>query len=112
VLLNPTAIVEVLSKSTEAFDRGEKFNRYQSWNPTLSDYVLVSQDSPQIEHFVRQKDGTWSYRRYTGIESSLTIASIDCTLRLAEVYERVSFSGTEGHGRKAIKDGPNHNRGI
>src|SRR5579862_826762 len=57
VILNPTAIVEVLSPSTEAFDRGEKFNRYQTWNPTLTDYLLVSQDSPQVEHFVRQKDG-------------------------------------------------------
>jgi Uma2 family endonuclease len=96
VVLNPTAIVEVLSTSTEAFDRGEKFTRYQTWNTTLTDYVLVSQDKPQIEHFVRDKDGTWSYRRYTGLESSLVIASIGCTLKLAEVYERVSFGATEG----------------
>src|SRR5262245_24970651 len=59
VILNPTAIVEVLSTSTEAFDRGEKFTRYQTWNPTLTDYLLVSQDQPQVEHFHRQADGSW-----------------------------------------------------
>lgn len=65
VILNPTAIMEVLSDSTEAFDRGEKFSRNQSWNSTLKDYVLVSQDKPQIEHYHRQDDGTWSYHRHT-----------------------------------------------
>src|SRR2546421_3567998 len=92
VILNPTAIMEVLSPATEAFDRGEKFARYQTWNPTLSDYLLISQDRPQIEHFVRQADGTWSYRLHTGLEASVEIASIGCTLRLAEVYDRVRFA--------------------
>jgi Uma2 family endonuclease len=60
VVLNPKVILEVLSESTEAFDRGEKFTRLQTWNPTLSDYVLVSQDRAQVEHFTRQPDGDWS----------------------------------------------------
>jgi Uma2 family endonuclease len=92
IVLNPTAIMEVLSPSTEAFDRGEKFTRYQTWNPTLTDYVLVSQDRPQIEHFQRQPDGSWSYHRYAGLDNSLTVASIHCTLKLADVYDRVVFA--------------------
>ena len=92
VLLNPTVIIEVLSPNTEAFDRGQKFIRYQRWNPTLRDYVLVSQDQPQIEHYSRQADGGWSYHCYTGLEASFRIPSIGCTLKLAEVYERVVFA--------------------
>ncbi len=91
IVLNPTAIVEVLSPSTEAFDRGEKFTRYQTWNPTLRDYVLVSQDRPQVEHFSRQADGSWSYHRYTGLDAVVAIPSIQCTLKLADVYDRVAF---------------------
>lgn len=93
VVLNPTLIGEVLSPGTEAFDRGEKFTRYQMWNPTLQDYVLISQDRPQIEHYRRQADGGWSYRRYAGLDASVTLASIECTLKLVDVYERVVFQG-------------------
>lgn len=92
VVLNPKAIMEVLSPSTEAFDRGEKFTRFQTWNPTLTDYVLISQDKPQIEHYSRQADGSWTYRRTAGLDGSLAIASIQCTLRLADIYERVRFA--------------------
>jgi Uma2 family endonuclease len=60
IILNPTVIVEILSPSTEAFDRGEKFSRYKTWNPTLKDYLLVSQVEPRIEHYCRQGDDSWS----------------------------------------------------
>src|SRR2546423_6692443 len=66
VVLNPTVIIEVLSESTESFDRGEKFKRYQLWNLTLTDYLLVAQTRPVIEHFIRQADGSWSYYLYSG----------------------------------------------
>jgi Uma2 family endonuclease len=92
VVLNPRVILEVLSESTQAFDRGEKFTRLQTWNPSLTDYVLVSQDRPQVEHYARQADGNWSYRLTTGLDATVVIASIQCTLRLAEVYERVRFA--------------------
>jgi Uma2 family endonuclease len=92
VVLNPTAIVEVLSPSTEAFDRGEKFTRYQTWNPTLTDYVLVSQDQPQVEHYHREINGTWTYQRYTGLDAGVTIPSIECVLKLADVYDRIKFA--------------------
>jgi Uma2 family endonuclease len=91
VILNPTVIVEVLSPETEAFDRGEKFTRFQAWNATLTDYLLVSQDQPQIEHYSRQADGGWSYHRYPGRDNSVAIPSIECTLRLVDVYDRVAF---------------------
>ncbi len=91
VVINPSVIIEVLSDSTEAFDRGEKFLRYQNWNPSLTDYILVSQCAPIVEHFVRQPDGSWSYHVYQGLGHSVFIKSIDCTLRLAEVYDRVVF---------------------
>jgi len=96
VITNPTAIVEVLSPGTEAFDRGEKFNRYQLWNPTLADYVLVSQDKAQIEWFTRQADGKWLYSIHRGLEASVEIASIGCSLSLSEVYERVVDGAREG----------------
>jgi Uma2 family endonuclease len=63
VVLNPKVIFEVLSETTEAFDRGEKFTRFQTWNLFLTDYVLVSQDRAQVEHFTRRPDDSWSYRR-------------------------------------------------
>jgi Uma2 family endonuclease len=91
VVLNPTAIVAVLSPSTEAFDRGTKFLRYHTWNPTLTEYVLVSQEQPLVEHFSRQPDGSWSYYVYQALEQRLTIASIGCPLQLADVYERLVF---------------------
>ena len=97
VVLNPTVIIEVLSESTEAFDRGEKFHRYQMCNPTLSDYVLVQQVAPVVEHFSRQSDGSWSYRIYDGLDQSFTIKSINCVLRLADLYERVNFEPEESN---------------
>ena len=91
VVLNPTVIIEILSATTEAFDRGEKFDRYQFWNPTVSDYLLVSQDQPKIEHYIRQSDGSWNYVVYRGLASQVEIKSIQCTLRLDEVYDRIVF---------------------
>lgn len=91
VILNPKVIIEVMSPTTEAFDRGGKFTRYQKWNPTLTDYVLVSQDQPQIEHYSRQEDGSWSYNLYAGLSAKVVISSIKCTLKLADVYDRINF---------------------
>ncbi len=64
VLINPSVVIDILSKSTEEFDRGEKFMRYRNWNPTLNDYILVSQDKPVVEHYVRQENGTWISPEY------------------------------------------------
>ena len=91
VILNPRVIIEVLSSATEAFDRGEKWTRYQTYLPDLTDYLLVSQSKPQIEQFQRQGGGEWRYSRIYGLEGIVTLASIECTLNLSDVYERIAF---------------------
>ena len=90
VLLNPTLIVEVLSPSTEAFDRRRKFSQYQEI-ASLQTYVLIAQDTPRIEQYVRQEDNSWNVSIVTGLENSIYLASINCQLLLADVYERVEF---------------------
>jgi Uma2 family endonuclease len=89
-LLNPTLIVEVLSDSTEAYDRGEKFAHYRTLD-TLKEYVLVSQDKPRVEKFSRQADGTWVLSVADGMEAVMSLSSIGCELRLNEVYDRIEF---------------------
>src|SRR6201999_889033 len=84
VILNPKVIIEVLSESTEKFDRNDKFTRYQMFNSTLTDYILVSQDKPQVEHFIRQDDGSWKQFKFIGLDRNFIIDSIECTLHLSE----------------------------
>ena len=91
VLLNPTVIIEVLSPSTAAFDRGEKFRRYRTWLPTLQDYLLVAQDKPLIDHYHRVEENRWELVSTEGLAASLHLESIHCTLRLADVYDRIIF---------------------
>jgi Uma2 family endonuclease len=88
VVLNPTLIIEVLSESTEAFDRGEKFQSYQQID-SLREYVLVAQAPPLVEQFVRQDDGSWIYTPAAGREHSLTLSSVACQLSLDAIYKRV-----------------------
>ena len=94
ILLNPTVIVEVLSPSTEALDRGEKFRRYRTWLPMLTDYVLVAQDRPLIDHYHRQEDGTWLLRALEGLQAHMHLGTIGCAVPLADVYERIVFPTT------------------
>jgi Uma2 family endonuclease len=96
VLVNPKVIVEVLSPSTEAFDRGEKFRRDRAWLPTLTDYVLVAQDRPVIDHYHRGDEALWMLQTLEGLEARLHLPSIACTVPLAEVYERIVFPQAEG----------------
>lgn len=91
VILNPAVIFEVLSESTEQFDRGEKFLRYGNWNPTLTDYVLLSQDKPLVEHYIRQKDGGWILYRYSGLDADFAIKTINCRFKSADIFDRVEF---------------------
>jgi Uma2 family endonuclease len=80
-------VVEVLSEGTAAFDRGEKFQAYQLVE-SLQEYVLVSQDKHLIEQYVRQTNGSWTYRATVGQDSSVTLPSIMCTLSLKSVYDK------------------------
>jgi Uma2 family endonuclease len=91
-LLNPTVIIEVLSDSTEAYDRGGKFAHYRTLE-SLTDYLLIAQNEPRIEHYCRQADGAWRYVAADSLQAQVEIATIGCVLRLGEVYERVSFPG-------------------
>jgi Uma2 family endonuclease len=91
IITNPTAIFEVLSNSTELFDRGEKFQRYRAWNATLKDNVLVSQTKPHVEHFHRKPHGGWDMQEAIGLEAAIVIPSISCTLKLADIYDRIAF---------------------
>lgn len=89
-LTNPQAIVEVLSESTEAFDRGDKFARYRRLE-SLTDYVLVAQHRVLVEHFVRQPNGSWTLTEYSTPEARVPLASLGCELPLAEIYDKVTF---------------------
>lgn len=91
VILNPKVIIEVLSPATEKFDRDVKWERYQTWLPDLEDYVIVSQDRPQIEDYRRDERGQWIYSRVSGLDGVVHLASIKCNLPLASVYDRVVF---------------------
>ncbi len=98
VLINPVVIIEVLSETTEHFDRVAKFQRYQKHLPSLTDYILVSQLQPLIEHYHRHRRRSlelWSYTSVSDLKSRLTITSIKCELRLADVYDRVKFPKAE-----------------
>ena len=89
-LLNPVVLVEVLSPSTEAYDRGEKFAHYRQM-ASLQEYVLVSQDRISVEHYLRQ--GTqWLLTEFRGLEEVLSLISIGCELRLRDIYRRIKFS--------------------
>jgi len=90
MITNPTLIVEVLSDSTEAYDRGKKFAHYRTL-PSFAEYVLVSQKEPLVEVFFRQGDGTWQLTPVRGREAVVRLQSLGVDLRLAEVYERVEF---------------------
>lgn len=89
-LLNPTVVVEVLSKSTEARDRGEKFSDYRAIE-SVKDIAFVSQYRPRVEHYVRQANDEWILHEVSDPAGAIVLRSIECTLTLAEIYERVKF---------------------
>jgi Uma2 family endonuclease len=90
-LLDPAAIMEVLSPATEAADRGRKFACYRTL-PSLMYYVLIEQDAPGIDLYVRQEDGRWLLSSLSGLEAMLVLDRIGVSLRLADIYERISFA--------------------
>jgi Uma2 family endonuclease len=87
VLLNPAIVVEVLSETTERFDRGLKSTSYRQL-PSLREYVLVSQDEAHVEHYARQDDGSWMLREARA-GGRVTLEAIGCTLEVDEVYLKV-----------------------
>jgi Uma2 family endonuclease len=91
LLLNPTLLVEVLSSTTEAYDRGDKFTFYKSI-PSFCEYLLIAQHRPHIAQFVRQPDGRWLHTEVNEPGASLLLPSLHCTLALSDVYEGVVFA--------------------
>jgi Uma2 family endonuclease len=89
-LLNPLMVVEVLSRTTEAYDRGTKLRWYQSLE-SLSDYLLVSQEHPRVEHYVRHGGDGWLFHACEGLDAVLPLPSLEVELALAEVYAKVAF---------------------
>jgi Uma2 family endonuclease len=100
-LTNPTVLFEVLSPTTELYDRNVKgwhFRRIES----LQALVLVAQDKPRAEAYFRQTDGTWALRDVEGLEESLSLPLINVTLKLREIYDRVDFSTPAGEMNSAL----------
>ena len=89
-LLNPVLIIEILSDSTESYDRGEKFQSYRSI-PTLKEYLLVAQYGPHLDKYVKHGDGFWMLSEASGLDGSITLETIDCPLSLGDVYNKVNF---------------------
>jgi Uma2 family endonuclease len=93
-LLNPQVIVEILSDSTESYDRGRKFSHYRGIQ-SLKEYVLVSQTDHRIERFSRRDDGHWIYTECADPNGSVELDSVACRLAMARVYHKVDFERTK-----------------
>jgi Uma2 family endonuclease len=89
-LLNPRVIVEVLSDSTEKYDRGDKFRHYRLV-PSLQEYILVAQDRPLVERYVRQADDSWNLTAFEGLSQTFVFSSVPVRVSLAEIYAGVEF---------------------
>ncbi|MFM9905764.1 MAG: Uma2 family endonuclease [Pyrinomonadaceae bacterium] len=90
MLVNPQLIVEVLSDSTEAFDRGDKFSYYKSIE-SFSEYLLVAQHRPHVTQFVKHGDGFWANFEFNDLNDSVELKSVSCSLPLVSIYRDVSF---------------------
>jgi Uma2 family endonuclease len=88
VILNPVLVVEVMSESTEALDRGKKFLSYQQIE-SVQEYLLVAQDEFVVEHYLRQGDG-WLYTKAGGLDAALTLPALNCRITLSDIYSKVS----------------------
>jgi Uma2 family endonuclease len=94
VLLNPVVLVEVLSDSTEAYDRGKKFEHYRTI-PSLKHYVLITQDRHSIDCFTRSNGESWNLTSCQGLSGKITLEAIECELLGSEVYDKVVFMNYE-----------------
>ncbi len=89
-LLNPTVLVEVLSKSTASYDRGEKFEHYRKLN-SLTEYLVIAQDKHHLEHYVRQPDNQWLLSETDDMQETIHLHSIECNLALLDIYDKVNI---------------------
>jgi Uma2 family endonuclease len=96
ILLNPIVVVEILSDSREAYDRGQKFALYRQI-PSLREYLLVNQHEPLVEQYVRQDNGQWLLGDMAGLESKLVLPSVGITIEMADVYTNIRFTPKPRH---------------
>ncbi len=89
-LINPTLIVEVLSDSTKDYDRGGKFEQYREID-TFKEYILIAQQKPHVEHFIKQLDGRWIMAETKKLADEIELVSIGCELALTEIYDKVEI---------------------
>jgi Uma2 family endonuclease len=99
---NPSVIVEVLSDSTESYDRGKKFGLYRQLE-SLREYILIAQDEAHVERYVRQADDTWVLTIYSGLDAQLEVATVNCSLPLNEIYSGVTFPPPKPHPDFAVR---------
>lgn len=93
VLTNPALIIEVLSTSTESYDRGDKFTHYKSI-PSFCEYLLIAQHRPHVSQYIRQDDGSWLQREFNDLADVVKLTSVACALSLQEIYEHVTFDAS------------------
>jgi Uma2 family endonuclease len=90
LIINPLLIVEVLSRSTRKYDRGDKFMLYQLL-PSFKEYVLIEQNKPSVESWYQQSDKTWNKLIVNGLDSTITLRSLGVTIALEDIYENIVF---------------------
>ena len=91
VLTNPLLIIEILSPSTEGYDRGDKFTYYKSI-ASFKEYLLVAQHRPHVTHYVKQDDGTWSYEELNDLSDTVYLKTVECSLQLSQIYRNIEFA--------------------
>ncbi|NJN63120.1 MAG: Uma2 family endonuclease [Coleofasciculaceae cyanobacterium RL_1_1] len=89
-VMNPLLLVEVLSASTEGYDRGDKFAAYRTI-PTVQEYVLIAQDQPLVEQYVKQSESEWLFAETRGLEQGVTLRSVEVEIALADLYEAIEL---------------------
>lgn len=104
VLLNPHVIIEVLSESTEKYDRGAKFQQYQHLT-SLREYILVAQDEARVERYVRQPNNDWLLTNFVGLDASFTVQSVQATIPLKQIYEGIELKHTQSVAPEERPDG-------
>lgn len=93
-LTNPVLIVEVLSPTTEGYDKGIKFDNYRSLE-SLREYVLISQEAKRVTRYTKQADGSWILMDFIGDSTEIELTSIDCRLTMDDIYDKVDFAESE-----------------